>query len=127
MTYGDLTELNRLEADLGKAGFRAAAAVNTTTVVAANKIKTLARSFITGLAHAPAYPYSITYDVEWDLSGVEAEIGPDKSKTQGALGNLLEYGSMNNPPNPHMGPALDREAPVWMAHLAAAAGKSVLG
>lgn len=51
--------------------------------------------------HASAYPYSITFDGPERHPGgvVVAEIGPDKSKRQGALGNLLEYGSAHNPPH----------------------------
>ena len=45
------------------------------------------------------------------LGVVSADIGPDKSKPQGALGNILEYGTVNNAPFAHLGPALDREAP----------------
>lgn len=64
-----------------------------------------------GLAHAPAYPRSITYDTHTTPTGAWAEIGPDKSRRQGALGNVIEYGSVNNPPHPHMGPAADAERP----------------
>jgi len=61
--------------------------------------------------HARRYPYSIGYDVYQGLRGPTAEIGPDKNRPQGALGNLLEYGSVNNPPHPHMIPAGAAEAP----------------
>jgi hypothetical protein len=74
-------------------------------------IKKDAQRRIRGLAHARAYPNSITYDVHDGLRGPFAEIGPDKEKRQGALGNLLEYGSVNNPPHPHVRPAADREEP----------------
>lgn len=49
--------------------------------------------------HAPHYPKSITFDVDWKGSTIEAEIGPDKGLPQGALGNLIEYGSANSPPH----------------------------
>jgi hypothetical protein len=74
-------------------------------------IKKDAAQRIRGLAHARAYPFSITYDVYSGLTGPVAEIGPDKTKRQGALGNILEYGTVNNPPHPHMRPAADRELP----------------
>lgn len=74
-------------------------------------IKNDARQRVTGLKHAPAYPRSITYDTFRDLRGPLAEIGPDKNKRQGALGNLIEYGSVNNPPRPHMRPAAEAEQP----------------
>lgn len=74
-------------------------------------IKTDARRRITGHPHAKAYPSSITYDSHETPNGGWAEIGPDKQRRQGALGNLLEYGSVNNPPLPHMLPAAEAEAP----------------
>lgn len=63
------------------------------------------------LRHAPAYPSAIGYDTFRSLRGPAAEIGPDKNKRQGALGNLIEYGSVHNPPRPHMTPAAESEMP----------------
>lgn len=64
-----------------------------------------------GLAHAPSLPSSITYDTKESAFGAEAEIGPDKSRRQGALGNLVNYGSVNNGPRPFVEPAADEETP----------------
>ncbi len=52
---------------------------------------------------APVYPYSITFDGPVRLPGhrIEAEIGPDKDKPQGALGNLIEYGAPRQNTAPH--------------------------
>ncbi|MEV7422869.1 hypothetical protein [Streptomyces sp. NPDC091212] len=85
---------------------------NTTTAVAvtAGKIKRSAAQRISGHAHLPAYPATITYDVKRGAAGPEAEIGPDKGRSQGPLGNLIEYGSRNNAPIPHLGPALEEHA-----------------
>jgi hypothetical protein len=69
--------------------------------------------------HARAYPYSISYDVTPIPGGAQAEIGPDKGKRQGALGNLLEYGSVNNRPHNDGGRALLAEAPRFAAQVAA--------
>lgn len=74
--------------------------------------------------HAPMYPNSISYDISLGaaLAGrVEAEVGPDKTKRQGALGNLLEFGSVNSPPHNDGGRALREEAPKFEAALAAVA------
>jgi len=70
---------------------------------------------------APHYPSSISYDLSLGgalVGRVEAEIGPDKSKPQGPLGNLLEFGSANNPPHNDGGRALREEAPKFEAELA---------
>lgn len=84
-------------------------------------IQDTARENATGLAHAPRFPSSITYDFVGDSSGggalgafiarahdydLEVEIGPDKERPQGALGNLIEYGSVKNPPQGIMHGAL---------------------
>jgi hypothetical protein len=64
-----------------------------------------------GLGHAPALPYAIGYDVFYTIGAIRSEIGPDKGRRQGALGNLLEFGSVNNAPTPGGAPALAAEAP----------------
>lgn len=69
--------------------------------------------------HARRYPYSISYDVTPIPGGAEAEIGPDKDKPQGALGNLLEFGSVNNQPHNDGGRALLAEEPRFTAQVAA--------
>lgn len=74
-------------------------------------IKQDAQRRISGLAHAPAYPRSITYDSHETRLAAWAEIGPDKNKRQGALGNILEYGTIKNAPHPHMRPAAEAEQP----------------
>lgn len=62
--------------------------------------------------HARHYPRSISFDISKPgLDVVTAVIGPDKDKTQGALGNLLEFGSVNNPPHNDGGRALRDEEP----------------
>jgi hypothetical protein len=66
-------------------------------------IKTDAARRIGGLAHARRYPRSINYDLHDSVRGPSASIGPDKDRPPGALGNLLEYGSVNNPPLPAHG------------------------
>lgn len=69
--------------------------------------------------HARAYPYSVSYDVKPIPGGAQAEIGPDKGKKQGALGNLLEFGSSNNRPHNDGGRALLAEAPRFAAQVTA--------
>lgn len=67
-------------------------------------------------AHAYA---AITYDVDVERTEIVAEIGYDKDKDKGSgkrtgpggLGNILEFGSANNPPHRDVGRALDDEEP----------------
>lgn len=113
----DLTssELNRLRADLEDVPADAHGNIVKATEFTARGIKDTSRDFAGGIAHAPHYPAAITYDID-DHGvgvGVSAEIGPDKDRRQGALGNILEYGTVNNPPYAHLGPALD----IWTPDL----------
>lgn len=67
--------------------------------------------------HAPRYPSTIGYDIHQAGPVTLAVIGPDKAGTQGALGNLLEYGSAKNPPHRDGGRALDAESPRFEAQM----------
>ncbi|NUP36020.1 MAG: hypothetical protein HOY76_03095 [Streptomyces sp.] len=69
--------------------------------------------------HARMYPASISYDMRPHPTGASAEIGPDKGRPQGALGNLLEFGSVNNPPHMDGARALAAEAAAFTLHVAA--------
>jgi HK97 gp10 family phage protein len=104
-------DLDRLAADLDEAAKVAPGEARKVVQKGALNIKNGARQRIGRPAHAPAYASSITYDTKETPGGAEAEIGPDKGKRQGALGNLLEYGSINNAPIPHIRPAVDEELP----------------
>lgn len=109
--------LNELQAILETAATDVAPEAKKVLAKAAFNIKKDAQRKVAGLRHAPAYPRSIGYETEWQGDAGRAEIGPDKDKRQGALGNLLEYGSVNNPPYAHLGPALDYEAPNFEKYL----------
>lgn len=114
--------LSALVADLalapGKAQRRSYEAVRAS----AAKVQQTARQFSDGLAHARLYPASITTETKIKPTAFEAEIGPDKDLPQGALGNLLEYGSVNNAPIAHLGPAHDLVGPDFERAIAGGAG-----
>lgn len=82
----------------------------TALAVTARKIQQSARDRVRGHKYLPQYPTSITYDVTRAAGGPQAEIGPDKGRAQGALGNIIEYGTINNAPLEHLGPALEENA-----------------
>lgn len=123
----DNSELDKLASDLGQASDAAWKNMQKAIEVTARNVKDTAKKNATGMAHAPAFPHSITYDVgvgydqsigqaaQSVVSGgissarsstLRAEIGPDKDRPQGALGNLLEFGSIHNPPQGIMHGAL---------------------
>ena len=112
-------ELRRLAVDLDSAADVAPAETRKVIAKGALNIKKDAQRRSSGIAHAPNYPRSITYDSHETPAGGWAEIGPDKDKkvgggkvqTPGDLGHLFEYGGPRNAPIPHMGPAGDAELP----------------
>lgn len=115
----DTSELDGLIRDLAEADRDAPKQGRQVVSKGALNVKDDAKDRASGLAHAPYYPQAIGYDLNTTGDVTSAEVGPDKGKRQGALGNILEYGTRNNAPIPHLGPALDDEEP----RLADAAGR----
>ena len=109
----DMVQVKALADELGGVGARVRPAVKAVITKGALNIKNAARDAIladTRHVFVKQYPYSITYDVSVGAGAVvSAEIGPDKDKPQGALGNLLEFGSSKNAPIPHLVPAWEAE------------------
>lgn len=52
----------------------------------------------TGIRRMPHIARSVTYDTEATPGGATAEIGPDKGRTQGPFGHIVEFGTSQNPP-----------------------------
>lgn len=93
---------------------------------AAVNVKADARRRASGIKHAPAYPYSIGFDdVTVTPIWVQTYVGPDKDKRQGALGNILEYGTVHNAPIPHLGPAAEAEEPKFAKAMDELAAKAL--
>lgn len=111
---------------LTKAASRSIREVEKVVFKGAMNVKEDWRKRWSGLAHAPAIPAAIDFDIYSTPSAVNAEIGPDKSKRQGALGNLLAFGSVNNAPVPGPIPAARAEEPRFAAALEAL-GADLLG
>lgn len=107
----DISGLDDLIRDLSDAPRKVQRQVPEVVRKGAVNVRDEWRQRASGLRHAPAYPRSITFDDEWQGNGYEARIGPDKTLPQGALGNLIEYGSANNPPQGHGSAAATSEEP----------------
>jgi hypothetical protein len=71
--------------------------------------------------HARLYPYSIGYDVRPVPGGATAEVGPDKDRPQGPLGNILEFGTSTQAGHNDGGRALAEEAPRFAEQVEAIA------
>jgi hypothetical protein len=117
----DMSDVRRLERHLARAGARARRDARQVTVRGAMNIKRDWRinARASSGKHAPMYPASVGYDIaSYGPNITLATIGPDKGAPQGALGNLLEYGSAKNPPHRDGGRALDVEEPRFEAQMA---------
>lgn len=117
----DTGDLARLTVDLGKVPGKAMAAVEATSAKSALNIKNGMVADATGHEMFPQFPQSISYDRKFTVTGVEYEIGPDKDRPQGPLGNILYFGTSKNAPVLNLLGPLEAEEPAYLAQLAAAA------
>lgn len=114
------TGLEGLSDDLAKAAKNAIPDAKKIVGKGSLKVKQEAQRIIKAASHRgylPHYPRSISYDVEARGTVVSSEIGPKSEKLQGGLGRLLEMGSINNAPIPHLSPALDAEENVFYGYM----------
>lgn len=107
----DDSDLKRLQASIDQAVAVTPGQVRAVVQRGALNIKRDAQARIGRGPHLPAYARAISYDSHETPIGAWAEIGPDKDKAQGPLGNILEYGDPTHAPIPHLAPALAEEAP----------------
>lgn len=118
----DMSDVRALERHLARVAAQAERDTRAVLMRGAVNIKRDWRSNAAATAgkHAKLYPRSIGFDGVRQVGPVSfVDIGPDKAGPQGALGNLLEYGSSKNPPHRDGGRALDAEAPRFEAQMAA--------
>ena len=114
-----------LAAELLQAAGGAAAATRVVVQGSAKRVKEQGRANAKRSAptHNAGAPDAITYETRLLATSVVAEIGYDKNKPGGALGNLLEYGGGgdHSPPHRDLGRALYNEEPSFLNGLAAMA------
>ncbi|OKI22206.1 hypothetical protein [Streptomyces sp. CB03911] len=122
----DITGLQALVADLARVGADLDERTHQVVSRGALNIKRdwRANARASSGRHARLYPSSIGYDPITALpgGGASAVIGPDKDAPQGALGNLLEFGSAKNGPHNDGGRALAAEEPRFIAAVEQLAG-----
>lgn len=127
MSNVEVSGLRELIATLDKAESRSVPAVAAVVEKGAVNIKKDWQQRWGGIAHAPALPAAVTYDMVFGFGSVSAEIGPDKNKRQGALGNIIEFGTSKNAPIPGGLPALEAEQPKFERELANLGEKALGG
>lgn len=110
----EVTGLRELIADLTNAEKQSPGEVRKVVQKGALNIKTDWRARWSGHAHAPALSRSVTYDTKETGGGASAEIGPDKGISPGPLGNIYEFGTPRNGPQPGGLPALQAEEPKFL-------------
>jgi hypothetical protein len=107
----DTSEVRRLAADLGRTPGRLVPEVTKATEDSAKRIQRALRADARGIGHAPHFPRSITYEMKPRVGVIGAEIGPDKDLKQGALGNILYFGTSKNGAVLDLNGPPDRERP----------------
>lgn len=111
----DTSQLKALAEDLRRHGRETPSKLVPVVAKGALDIKRDWQAAWAGLGHAPSLAAAVTYDVKPGVRSVEAEIGPDKGRRQGALGNIIEFGTSKNGPIPGGSPALAAEEPRFVS------------
>lgn len=103
----DFSEVNALAADLGKVPDAAGGFIRSAVQYTATEVRKSARDTVGSGSHSwSALPNSIDYDIKTDVgesSSLTAEVGYNKGRGAGKLGNLREFGgpSAGNHLAPH--------------------------
>lgn len=113
MTEFDMSEVGKLAADFDKIPAQAVRPLRTAVQTSARRVRDGLRTGVQGHVHLPQFPASITYETHEQANGIDAEIGPDKARTQGALGNIVFFGTSKNGPVADLNAPLDAEVPLF--------------
>lgn len=91
----DASELHKLSADFGHASAKVLPLVDKVVEHAAMNLKKDLVGQATYSRHFRGMAGSISYDSAYGLGSVGYEVGPDKDRRGGALGNLFFFGGAN--------------------------------
>jgi hypothetical protein len=93
----DFSQLTQLGADLGDVGDKVGPNVRKAIIGTSMGVKKAWQEPLKGSSQLFGLPSAISFDIRtaqmFGVSVIESEIGFDKGKTQGALGNISEFGS----------------------------------
>ena len=92
MTGFDMSEVQRLAVDLGRVSAGLVDDVDRVAKRAAQNIKDDLTAQASGSRHFKGMAGSFSYDRHYGRSAVGYEIGPDKGRRGGALGNIFFFG-----------------------------------
>lgn len=91
--FVDDSELRKFAVDLQAAAGKIAPEIRAVIGKGALNIKQQMVSEMRASVHFHGAAGSISYDTKLTHDGIEAEIGPDKDKAGGALGNIAYFGT----------------------------------
>lgn len=103
----DTRELDNWALNLGRAGREVTVEALKVMEGTAGRVAAGMRQDFSGISHAPYVPGAIDYDVR----GLSIEVGVNKRKRQGALGNILAFGTSTLPAVVDHTASLQREIP----------------
>ena len=89
----DTSEVQRLAANLGKVAGAAVKDVDAVFKKGAQNVKDEMQADARGSVHFKGMAGSISYDSAYSVGAVRYEVGPDKSRRGGALGNIYYFGT----------------------------------
>lgn len=119
MALADTTELAAYRAMLEESQAAVLHAGEAVVNRGCYNIKRDAAARAAGHRYLVHYGRSINYDVTARGQVITGEVGPDKSRPQGPLGNIAEYGTTYHPPAlPVLGPAFEAEVPRFLDAVA---------
>lgn len=123
----DMTEVTKLANDLGRVPGRVGREAEQITRKGAQNVKEAMQAEAKSSGHYKHFAGAISYDRAMRLGDISYEIGPDKGRRQGALGNILYFGTSKNGPVLDIETGLRAEAPNFEKHLADLAGSVLDG
>jgi hypothetical protein len=106
----DLSGLDRLAADLNGAGNAVIPFAVKALAVTSMNVKKTWQGKVSGAPGMPGLAGAVSYDVKTVGASIEAEIGYDKNRYQGPLGNISEFGSPTLAPRGYGAAALQENA-----------------
>lgn len=129
----DFTEVMKLADDFDKVAVGLAKLIPKAVEVSARNIKDHARAAVQGRRHfaqaASAIDYEMLGFAGFGSTAVDAEIGYNKGRAAGSLGNLIEYGAPNSgnqlAPGGELQAALEAEEDEFVIQVEAAVAKAM--
>lgn len=113
----DLSELNTFATNLGRIASKALPEVDAVLEKGALNIKNELVAGAKASPHFKGMAGSISYDSKYGIGTVGFEIGPDKSRRGGSLGNIFYFGTSRGGGTGDLDGPLRNEEPRTYKHL----------